>query len=405
MRTLNQSSKLANVVYEIRGPVLDRANELAAQGRDILRLNTGNPGIFDFAVPQPILDYVTQMLAKSHPYSGSKGIDLAREAIIDRYAQIEGFPKVNINNVYIGNGASELITMSLQALLDPGDEVLIPAPDYPLWTASTNLAGGKAVHYLCDENDNWNPSIADIEAKVTDRTKAILIINPNNPTGAVYSKEILEQIADIARKHSLLIFADEIYDRILFDEPEYHSMATIAPDCLVFTFNGLSKAYYLCGYRAGWLVITGPEDHAKDFLAGVNLLASTRLCSNVIAQYAIKAALEMPQEIYEQTKPGGRLYDQRTFVWESLNQMDGVSCVKPYGAMYAFAKLDPEKFQIKDDRQLCYDLVEGPGILVTGGTGFNYPKTGYLRFVNLPKVDDMKAAFARLEDFLKDYHQ
>lgn len=404
-RTLNQSAKLDQVVYEIRGPVLDRANELAAQGREILRLNTGNPGIFDFPVPEPILTYLHETLPKAHPYSDSKGINLAREAVVARYNAIEGFPTFTINDVYLGNGASELITMSLQALLDPGDEVLIPAPDYPLWTASTNLAGGKAVHYLCDENDNWNPSLEDIRSKISDKTKAILVINPNNPTGAVYSREILEGIADIAREHDLLIFSDEIYDRILFDGAEFSSMAQLAPDCLVFTFNGLSKAYRLCGYRAGWLVITGPREHAEGFLAGVNLLASTRLCSNVPGQYAIKASLEMDQDVYDLCQPGGRLYEQRTAVWEGLNKMDGVSCVKPMGAMYAFAKLDADRFHITDDRQLCFDLVDKAGILVTGGTGFNYPKPGYLRFVNLPKVDQINAALDRMAEFLTDYRQ
>lgn len=404
-RTLPQSAKLSEVVYEIRGPVLDRANELAAQGREILRLNTGNPGIFDFPVPQPILDYMSETLPKAHPYSDSKGILPAREAVAKRYAEIDGFPAITPDDVLLGNGASELITMSLQALLDPGDEVLIPAPDYPLWTASTNMAGGRAVHYLCDEDDEWNPSLADIESKISDKTKAILVINPNNPTGAVYRREVLEGIAELARKHDLLIFSDEIYDRILFDDAEFTSMATIAPDCLVFTFNGLSKAYRLCGYRAGWLVITGPKEHAEGFLTGVNLLASTRLCSNVPGQYAIIASLEMDQDVDDLTKPGGRFYDQRTAVWEGLNKIDGVSCVKPMGAMYAFPRLDPEKFNIRDDRQLCFDLVDKAGILVTGGTGFNYPHPGYLRFVNLPKVDDINAALGRMAEFLADYRQ
>ncbi|VHO00996.1 pyridoxal phosphate-dependent aminotransferase [Lawsonella clevelandensis] len=403
LRPLYQSKKLKNVVYDIRGPVLDRANELEAQGAEILKLNIGNPGKFGFLAPQNITTYMKDKLDTAVGYSDSRGIAEARQAVINRYANTPGFPEVGMNSVYIGNGASELITMSLQSLCNPGDEILVPAPDYPLWTASTALAGGTPVHYLLDEANDWNPSLEDIESKITDKTKAIVVINPNNPTGAVFSKETLEGIVDIARRHSLLIFADEIYDLILYTEAPHHNLAALAPDLLVFTFNGLSKSYRACGYRAGWVVITGPKDHARDFLAGFHLMASMRLCSNVPAQYAIVAALEGEQDIQIQTAPGGRLYEQWKATVDTLDTIPGVSVVVPKGSLYAFPRFDPEVYPISDDEKFAMSLVENEHILMTHGTAFNYPTTDHLRIVMLPEAAVLKEAIERLGNFLSSY--
>lgn len=403
LRPLYQSQKLKNVVYDIRGPVLDRANELQAQGAEILKLNIGNPGKFGFLAPQNVTDYMKEKLDDSVGYSDSRGIAAARQAVINRYANTPGFPDLNMDSVYIGNGASELITMSLQALCDPGDEVLLPAPDYPLWTASTALAGGTPVHYLLDEANDWNPSLEDIESKITDKTKAIVVINPNNPTGAVFSKETLEGIVDIARRHNLLIFADEIYDLILYTDAPHYNLATLAPDLLVFTFNGLSKSYRSCGYRAGWVVITGPKDHARDFLAGFHLLASMRLCSNVPGQYAIVAALEGEQDVQIQTSPGGRLYEQWKTTVDTLDTIPGVSVVVPKGSMYAFPRFDPEVYPIDDDEKFSMRLVENEHILMTHGTAFNYPTPDHLRIVMLPEAAVLKEAIERLGNFLSSY--
>ncbi|MDY2978747.1 MAG: pyridoxal phosphate-dependent aminotransferase [Lawsonella sp.] len=402
-RPLYQSKKLKNVVYDIRGPVLDRANELEAQGAEILKLNIGNPGKFGFLTPKNVTDYMKDKLDAAVGYSDSRGIAEARQAVINRYANTPGFPEVDMISVYIGNGASELITMSLQSLCNPGDEILLPAPDYPLWTASTALAGGTPVHYLLDEANDWNPSLEDIESKITDKTKAIVVINPNNPTGAVFSKETLEGIVDIARRHSLLIFADEIYDLILYTEAPHYNLATLAPDLLVFTFNGLSKSYRACGYRAGWVVITGPKDHARDFLAGFHLMASMRLCSNVPAQYAIVAALEGEQDIQIQTAPGGRLYEQWKTTVDTLDTIPGVSVVVPKGSMYAFPRFDPEVYPIADDEKFSMSLVENEHILMTHGTAFNYPTTDHLRIVMLPEAAVLKEAIERLGNFLSSY--
>ena len=402
-RPLYQSKKLKNVVYDIRGPVLDRANELEAQGAEILKLNIGNPGKFGFLTPKNVTDYMKDKLDAAVGYSDSRGIAEARQAVINRYANTPGFPEVDMNSVYIGNGASELITMSLQSLCNPGDEILLPAPDYPLWTASTALAGGTPVHYLLDEANDWNPSLEDIESKITDKTKAIVVINPNNPTGAVFSKETLEGIVDIARRHSLLIFADEIYDLILYTEAPHYNLATLAPDLLVFTFNGLSKSYRACGYRAGWVVITGPKDHALDFLAGFHLMASMRLCSNVPAQYAIVAALEGEQDIQIQTAPGGRLHEQWKTTVDTLDTIPGVSVVVPKGSMYAFPRFDPEVYPIADDEKFSMSLVENEHILMTHGTAFNYPTTDHLRIVMLPEAAVLKEAIERLGNFLSSY--
>ncbi|HJD50212.1 MAG TPA: pyridoxal phosphate-dependent aminotransferase [Candidatus Corynebacterium intestinavium] len=405
MRHLNQSSKLANVLYEIRGPVNAEAERMAADGHRILKLNTGNPAEFGFEAPDVIMRDMISALPHAQGYSTSKGIISARRAIVARYEVIPGFPEFDVEDVFLGNGVSELITMTMQALLDDGDEVLIPSPDYPLWTASTSLSGGKPVHYLCDEEDNWNPSIEDIRSKVTERTKAIVVINPNNPTGAVYSKEILQQIVDVAREHSLLILADEIYDKILYDDAEHINIASLCPDLLCLTFNGLSKAYRIAGYRSGWLVITGPKGHAEGFLEGLTLLAGTRLCPNVPAQHAIQVAISGRQSIDDLVLPGGRLLEQRNMAWEKLNEIPGVSCVKPMGALYAFPKLDPNVHEIHDDEKLMFDLLRAEKIHLVQGTGFNWPTPDHFRMVTLPWARDIKDAIERLGNFLASYRQ
>lgn len=405
LRHLNQSSKLANVLYEIRGPVNAEAERMAADGHRILKLNTGNPAEFGFEAPDVIMRDMISALPHAQGYSTSKGIISARRAIVARYEVIPGFPEFDVEDVFLGNGVSELITMTMQALLDDGDEVLIPSPDYPLWTASTSLSGGKPVHYLCDEEDNWNPSIEDIRSKVTERTKAIVVINPNNPTGAVYSKEILQQIVDVAREHSLLILADEIYDKILYDDAEHINIASLCPDLLCLTFNGLSKAYRVAGYRSGWLVITGPKGHAEGFLEGLTLLAGTRLCPNVPAQHAIQVAISGRQSIDDFVLPGGRLLEQRNMAWEKLNEIPGVSCVKPMGALYAFPKLDPNVHEIHDDEKLMFDLLRAEKIHLVQGTGFNWPTPDHFRMVTLPWARDIKDAIERLGNFLASYRQ
>ena len=405
LKPLEQSAKLQNVLYEIRGPVVAQAARLEAQGHRILKLNIGNPATFGFEAPDSIVRDMIHALPTSQGYSESQGIASARRAVVTRYEEVQDFPYFDIGDVYLGNGVSELITMTLQALLNNGDEVLIPAPDYPLWTAMTSLSGGTPVHYLCDEDNGWNPSVEDIEAKITPRTKAIVVINPNNPTGAVYSRETLQQIVEVARKHSLLVLADEIYDRILYDDAKHISIAELAPDLLVCTFNGLSKAYRVCGYRAGWMVLTGPKDHASGFIEGLTLLASTRLCPNVPAQHAIQVALGGYQSINDLILPGGRLLEQRDVAFEKLNAIDGVSCVKPKGALYAFPKLDPNVHEIRDDEQMVLDLLNEEKILLVQGTGFNWPTPDHLRVVTLPWARDLAEALDRFGNFLSSYKQ
>jgi len=404
-RTLQQSTKLQNVLYEIRGPVHAHAARLEAEGHRILKLNIGNPAPFGFEAPDVIVRDMIAALPYAQGYSESKGILSARRAIVTRYELEPGFPEVDVDDIYLGNGVSELITMTMQALLDDGDEVLIPAPDYPLWTAMTTLSGGKAVHYLCDEENGWNPDLADIESKITPKTVALLVINPNNPTGAVYSKEVLKGIVDLARKYQLLLLADEIYDRILYDDAEHTSLASLAPDLLCLTYNGLSKAYRVAGYRSGWLAITGPKEHAAGFIEGIDLLASTRLCPNVPAQHAIQVALGGHQSIEDLILPGGRLLEQRDVAWEKLNAIDGVSCVKPRGALYAFPRLDPEVHEIHDDEKLVQDLLLQEKILVVQGTGFNWPKHDHIRIVTLPWARDLAVAIERFGNFLAGYSQ
>src|SRR5215217_8051143 len=404
-RTFTQSSKLQDVLYEIRGPVHEHASRLEVQGHRVMKLNIGNPAQFGFDAPSEIVREVIQALPHAQGYSDSKGILPARRAVVTRYEPVKDFPHLDVEDVYLGNGVSELITMTLQALLDNGDQVLIPAPDYPLWTASTSLAGGTPVHYLCDETQDWQPDIADLEAKITDRTKALVVINPNNPTGAVYGIEILEQMVELARKHQLLLLADEIYDKILYDDAEHISLATLAPDLLTLTFNGLSKAYRVAGYRSGWLVITGPKDHAGSFLEGISLLANMRLCPNVPAQHALQVALGGHQSIEDLVLPGGRLLEQRDAAFTALNEIPGVSCVKPQGALYVFPRLDPEVYDINDDEKLVLDLLLQEKILVTQGTGFNWPTPDHLRIVTLPWSRDLANAIERLGNFLTSYRQ
>jgi alanine-synthesizing transaminase len=392
-RTFAQSSKLQDVLYEIRGPVHDHAARLEAEGHRILKLNIGNPAPFGFEAPDVIMRDMIQALPYAQGYSDSKGILSARRAVVTRYELVDGFPRFDVDDVYLGNGVSELITLTLQALLDNGDQVLIPAPDYPLWTASTSLAGGTPVHYLCDETEGWQPDVADLASKITERTKAVVVINPNNPTGAVYGREVLSQIADLAREHQLLLLADEIYDKILYDDAQHVSMASVAPDLLCLTFNGLSKAYRVAGYRA------------SSFIEGIHLLANMRLCPNVPAQHAIQVALGGHQSIEDLVLPGGRLREQRDVALTKLNEIPGVSCVKPAGALYTFPRLDPEVYDIQDDEQLVLDLLLSEKILVAQGTGFNWPAPDHLRIVTLPWSRDLSNAIERLGNFLVSYRQ
>jgi len=405
LRPLDQSSKLKDVLYEIRGNALVEAARLEADGHSVLKLNTGNPAIFGFEAPYQIVRDMIAAIPTAHGYSDSKGILAARRAIVSRYEEVPGFPRVDPDDVFLGNGVSELITMTMQALLDEGDEVLIPAPDYPLWTAMTSLAGGTPVHYVADEENGWQPDLEDIRSKITPRTKAIVVINPNNPTGAVYSREVLEGIVAIAREHSLLLLSDEIYDRILFDDAEHIPLATLAHDLLCLTFNGLSKTYRVAGYRSGWVVITGPQRHARGFLEGINLLASTRLCPNVPAQHAVLAALTGVQSIDALIAPTGRLHEQRDVAWEGLEAIPGVSCVRPQGALYAFPRLDPNVHEIHDDAKLVYDFLVAEHVLLVQGTGFNWATPDHVRIVTLPEARVLGEAIERLGNFLSSYRQ
>ena len=404
MRLFPKSDKLEHVCYDIRGPVHKEALRLEEEGNKILKLNIGNPAPFGFEAPDEILVDVIRNLPTAQGYCDSKGLYSARKAIV-QYYQSKGMRNMDVNDVYIGNGVSELITMSMQALLNEGDEILIPMPDYPLWTAAATLAGGKAVHYLCDEENEWFPDIADIKAKITPNTKGILIINPNNPTGAVYSRAVLLEIAEIARQHNLIIFADEIYEKILYDGAVHHHIAALAPDVLTVTYNGLSKAYRVAGFRQGWMVLNGPKNHAKGFIEGLDMLASMRLCANTPMQHAIQTALGGYQSINEFILPGGRLLEQRNKAWELLTQIPGISCVKPKGAMYMFPKIDTEMFGIKDDAKFIYDLLQTEKVLLVQGSGFNWHKPDHFRVVTLPYVHQLEEAIGRLARFLKIYKQ
>ena len=399
-----QSSKLAGVSYEIRGPVIEHANELERAGHSVLRLNIGNPAAFGFEAPEEILQDMIRNLPGAHGYSDSRGLWPARRAVVQHYQNL-GLADIGVDDVFLGNGVSELASMAVQALLDDGDEVLIPAPDFPLWTAVTTLAGGKAVHYLCDEDAGWLPDLADMAAKITSRTRAVVIINPNNPTGAVYPREMLEAMLDLARRHHLLVIADEIYDKILYDDAVHHCAATLAPDLLCLTLNGLSKAYRVAGFRSGWLLVSGPRQHAENYLEGLATLAATRLCPNVPGQYAVQAALGGRQSITDLVLPGGRLREQRDRAWQRLNEIPGVSCVKPQGGLYAFPRLDPAVHKIHDDERFVLDLLMREKIQVVQGTGFNWPRPDHFRIVTLPRADDLDAAITRIGRFLTGYRQ
>ena len=401
-KEIKQSAKLEHVLYDIRGPVLEEAKRLEDQGHRIMKLNIGNPYPFGFETPPEILVDVTRHLQESQGYSDSQGIRSARTAVVQHY-QDRGIDITNPDDIWLGNGVSELIQLSLNALLDEGDEVLIPAPDYPLWTASTSLAGGNPVHYLCDEDDEWNPNLDDMRSKITSRTRAIVVINPNNPTGAVYSKTVLRAIADLAIEHNLIVFADEIYDKILYDDAVHHTFAALAPDCLVFTFNGLSKAYRLAGFRSGWMMVTGPREHAESYIEGINMLTNMRLCSNVPAQHAIQTALGGRQSIKDLILPGGRLLAQRDAAVTALRAIPGVSVVEPKGALYVFPKLDPQMYPIADDRRFVLDFLRAEKVLLVQGTGFNWPTTDHVRIVTLPWAKDLTEAIGRLGNFLSTY--
>ncbi len=401
---LRQSDKLTHVAYDVRGPVLEHAMRLEAEGHRILRLNIGNPAPFGFDAPEDILGDMIRNLPTAQGYSDSKGILSARRAVVQYHKQ-KGISGLDVEDVWLGNGVSELINMALQALLNAGDEVLIPAPDYPLWTAVVTLCGGTAVHYTCDEATGWLPDVEDLARRVTSRTKAIVVINPNNPTGAVYPRVVLEGIAEVARQHSLLLFCDEIYDKILYDDAVHVSVAALAPDVLCVTFNGLSKAYRVAGFRAGWAVISGPTQHAESYIEGLNILANMRLCANVPAQHGIQAALGGTQDIGALVLPSGRLHEQRACAWEALNAIPGVSCVKPDGALYLFPKLDPERYRISDDERFVLDLLLAEHLLVVQGSGFNYPRPDHFRIVTLPHADDLAEAISRIGRFLSTYQQ
>ena len=398
-RTLDQSSKLKDVLYEIRGPVLARANQLEAEGHRILKLNIGNPAPFGLIAPDEILQDVIHNLPDSTGYCHSKGLFPARKAVM-HYCQEKGIEGVAIDDIILGNGVSELIVMSMQALVNNGDEILIPAPDYPLWTAAVRLAGGNPVHYLCDEQQDWQPALDDIRAKITPRTRALVIINPNNPTGANYSREFLQEMLEIARQHNLIVFADEIYDKILYDEEKHVSIASMAEDLLFVTFNGLSKAYRAAGFRSGWMIISGAKHLAKDFIEGLEMLASMRLCANVPAQHAIQTALGGYQSIDDLVLPSGRLGKQRDLAWQLLNEIPGVSCVKPKSALYLFPRLDPDVYRIDDDEAFALDLLRQERVLIVQGTAFNWPKPDHFRIVFLPQLDDIQEAISRIGRYL-----
>jgi alanine-synthesizing transaminase len=402
MDNITQSDKLSSVCYDIRGPVLEEAKRLEEEGHRILKLNIGNPAVFGFDAPDEILQDVIHNLSNAQGYSDSKGLYSARKAIMQECQKlcVRG---VEIDDIYLGNGVSELITMAMQALLNYGDEVLIPAPDYPLWTAAVSLSGGEPVHYICDESSDWYPDLADIESKITPKTKALVIINPNNPTGAVYSKEILLQLIELARKHELIIFADEIYSKIVYDDTVFVPVASLCDDIFVVSFNGLSKSYRLAGFRSGWMILSGTKDKARSYIEGLEILTNMRLCSNVPGQFAIQTALGGYQSINELILPSGRLRQQRDVAWELLNQIPGVSCVKPKGAIYLFPKLDPTVFNIEDDVGLVLDILDREKILLVQGSAFNIQDKNHFRLVFLPREDEIAVAISKISNSLEHY--
>ena len=404
MREFKKSTKLDNVLYDVRGPVADEAARMEDEGVRILKLNIGNPAPFGFRTPDEVVYDMRQQLPDCEGYSDSRGLFSARKAIM-QYAQLKHLPNVSMDGIYTGNGVSELIQLCMNVLLNTGDEILIPSPDYPLWTACATLAGGTAVHYLCDEQADWTPDLADMEAKVTSNTKALVIINPNNPTGAVYPREVLEQIVEIARRHQLMIFSDEIYDRLCMDGHEHVSIASLAPDLPCVTFSGLSKSHMVAGYRIGWMILSGNKRCMRDFIYGINMLSNMRLCSNVPAQSIVQTALGGYQSVERYVEPGGRIYDQRNFVYEALNDIDGITAVKPKAAFYIFPKIDVKKFNITDDEQFALDLLHEKHILITRGGGFNWPEPDHFRIVYLPRMGVLREAMTDLADFFAHYRQ
>ncbi|HBF37352.1 MAG TPA: aminotransferase [Firmicutes bacterium] len=404
MKIYKKSTKLDHVCYDIRGPIVEEAKRMEEAGESIIKLNSGNPATFGFEVPDVILQEMIKNLSRAHGYTDSKGIMSARESIC-KYSREKGIPVAGVDDVYIGNGVSELIMIAMQGLLDNGDEVLVPAPDYPLWTAAVNLAGGTAVHYRCDELSDWNPDLQDLKKKISPRTKGIVIINPNNPTGALYPREVLQQIVDLAVANHLIVFTDEIYDRILYDGGEHIATASLSGETMFVTMNGLSKSHRIAGYRAGWMVISGNKAMATDYLKGLTMLSSMRMCSNAPSQYAISVALENQQSIFDLTGPGGRLREQRDCAWEKLNSIPGISCVKPKAALYLFPKVDTKRFGIIDDQRFILDLLVREKVLLVQGTGFNWPEPDHFRFVFLPEMAQLKEALDRMERFMGTYHQ
>lgn len=404
MRTFTKSHKLDNVLYDVRGPVADEAARMEAAGTHILKLNIGNPAPFGFRTPDEVVYDMSQQLPDTEGYSPSKGLFSARKAIM-QYAQLKNIPNVSIDDIYTGNGVSELINLSLSALLDNGDEVLVPSPDYPLWTACVNLAGGTAVHYVCDEDSEWYPDIDDMRSKITDKTKAIVIINPNNPTGALYPKEVLQQIVDLAREHQLMIFSDEIYDRLVMDGLEHISIASLAPDLFCVTFSGLSKSHMIAGWRVGWMVLSGNKRLAKDYIEGLNMLANMRMCSNVPAQSVVQTALGGHQSVKDYLVPSGRIYDQRELVYNMLNDIPGITAVKPKAAFYIFPKIDVKKFNIHSDEQFALDLLHDKHILISHGGAFNWQEPDHFRVVYLPRISMLKETIGEIGDFFSTYWQ
>lgn len=399
MREFKKSSKLNDVLYDVRGPVVDEALRMEEAGTQILKLNIGNPAPFDFRTPDEVIYDMRRQLTECEGYSESRGLFSARKAIM-QYEQIKQIPNITMDDIYTGNGVSELINISMSALLDDGDEILIPSPDYPLWTACATLAGGKAVHYICDEQSEWYPDMDDIKKKITDRTKAIVIINPNNPTGALYPKEVLQQIVNIAREHQLMIFSDEIYDRLVMDGEEHVSIASLAPDVFCVTFSGLSKSHMIAGFRIGWMILSGNKEVAKDYIEGINMLSNMRLCSNVPAQSIVQTALGGHQSVKDYIVPGGRIYEQREFIYKALNDIPGITAVKPKAAFYIFPKIDTKKFNIVNDEKFALDLLKEKKILIVHGGGFNWKQPDHFRIVYLPRIEILKEATGKLADFL-----
>ena len=404
MRTFKKSSKLNNVLYDVRGPVVDEAERMEEAGTQILKLNIGNPAPFGFHTPDEVIYDMRRQLTECEGYSPAQGLFSARKAIM-QYAQLKKIPNVTMDDIYTGNGVSELINLCMSALLDDGDEILIPAPDYPLWTACATLAGGKAVHYICDEQADWYPDLDDIRRKITDRTKGIVIINPNNPTGALYPRELLQQIVEIAREHQLIIFSDEIYDRLVMDGEEHVSIASLAPDLFCVTYSGLSKSHMIAGFRIGWMIFSGNKKIAKDYMEGVKMLSNMRLCSNVPAQSIVQTALGGHQSVNSYLVPGGRIYEQREYIYRALTDIPGITAVKPKAAFYIFPKIDVKKFNITDDEKFALDLLRDKKILLIHGGGFNWQEPDHFRVVYLPRIEVLRESVTKIADFFSYYHQ